>query len=554
MWTTVNNEAALGSSIKLTTSGMKSYTIAAILEKQSEGHKAIDVSAALQKKYLERFGLEVMELVSNVTSDTTASAANVAGLLGADQDDCEFHVLSLILAYSAGAKDNTRTTTTVDENNNKVKTRSIVTKGGAFPEGKEAILASKGLVSYFTKSPQRQTELGKIRAQFTLPAIKLSNPPDTRAAYLITMFRSIIGNNFLLDKFKGTCDEFDNLWNKLTNDQKRVMQEVEAVCKSIVDYTLGMAQSSNDTNSHLLTFYRTMVRDVIKRKYFMVMKLERQSLDVTLGTWPREKRKVEEFTAGGKKCLERLKHQLEDRLDTPTPLKCLAVLLDPVTKFFSEALLKEKANLFEETVALLREKHRELYCMIETKKNENSGDTVAAGNESEEDLELEEPSAPKNDNDDDEEEDDGGVLNLKAKIAPAKNRNEEGQGGAFDLKLEADKSFDKWMEEKPTWNDYLKEGAEAINTDGDGNAGLVELIAKFDTQKYYREYATKTFPAISLLARIHFSRMDNGAFQERVFSVAGNAQSNNQGRMNFDHMEQRTLLQANKELIREGII
>ena len=79
-------------------------------------------------------------------------------------------------------------------------------------------------------------------------------------------------------------------------------------------------------------------------------------------------------------------------------------------------------------------------------------------------------------------------------------------------------------------------------------------MAKFDTRKYYREYATEKYPAISMLARIHFSRMDNAAFQERVFSVAASAQSKNQAAMSFNTLEKRTLLQANRGLIREGVI
>jgi hypothetical protein len=50
----------------------------------------------------------------------------------------------------------------------------------------------------------------------------------------------------------------------------------------------------------------------------------------------------------------------------------------------------------------------------------------------------------------------------------------------------------------------LKDGVSPIDFDDGGNAKMVDLIEKFDTNKYYHGYATKNYPAISLLARIHF--------------------------------------------------
>ena len=79
-------------------------------------------------------------------------------------------------------------------------------------------------------------------------------------------------------------------------------------------------------------------------------------------------------------------------------------------------------------------------------------------------------------------------------------------------------------------------------------------MAKFDTMKFFREEGTEKWPTITILARIHFSKMDNAAFQERVFSTAANVMSKQQGRMAFDHLEKRTLLAQNRDLIRKKII
>ena len=72
--------------------------------------------------------------------------------------------------------------------------------------------------------------------------------------------------------------------------------------------------------------------------------------------------------------------------------------------------------------------------------------------------------------------------------------------------------------------------------------------------KYFKVDGTKEFPTIAILARIHFATMHNAAFQERVFSIASDAQTDKQGNMKFDHLEKRTLLSANRELIRAKII
>ena len=48
--------------------------------------------------------------------------------------------------------------------------------------------------------------------------------------------------------------------------------------------------------------------------------------------------------------------------------------------------------------------------------------------------------------------------------------------------------------------------------------------------------------------------MDNGGFQERFFSTAAHVQGENQGRMEFDMVEMRTLLCQNRDLIRAGKI
>ena len=72
--------------------------------------------------------------------------------------------------------------------------------------------------------------------------------------------------------------------------------------------------------------------------------------------------------------------------------------------------------------------------------------------------------------------------------------------------------------------------------------------------KYFRLKGNVDYPAVTMLARIHFFRLDNAGFQERVFSTASLAMSKSQSRMDFDHLEMQTPLVHNKGMIRDGII
>jgi hypothetical protein len=119
----------------------------------------------------------------------------------------------------------------------------------------------------------------------------------------------------------------------------------------------------------MLPFYRQVLRANANKSKFQVMKLGRQAPTTTLNNWPREKKSVKDFTDAGKKCLERLQKQIDERLPAPKPERSLAVLLDPATKKFAEELLNEDTSLFNATRSLLKEKHREVYRVLHGKKS-----------------------------------------------------------------------------------------------------------------------------------------------------------------------------------------
>ncbi len=102
LWTSINTNGILGSSIKLTTSDMESHTIACTLKKHNDSHAAEHVAQCLQEVYEERFGIDLSKEAGFVASDTTPCAHNVGEKLGSIQNDYTMHITSLIINYSVG--------------------------------------------------------------------------------------------------------------------------------------------------------------------------------------------------------------------------------------------------------------------------------------------------------------------------------------------------------------------------------------------------------------------------------------------------------------------
>ena len=80
------------------------------------------------------------------------------------------------------------------------KVQSIVTPGGAFPEGDRLVLVklSRTCGNYFAKSPKRKGKLENQRIAMDLPKIALQNFPETRVAYVVPTYQSLFANHYLL--------------------------------------------------------------------------------------------------------------------------------------------------------------------------------------------------------------------------------------------------------------------------------------------------------------------------------------------------------------------
>ena len=145
-------------------------------------------------------------------------------------------------------------------------------------------------MNYFN-SPQRLQKLESERAAIDLPVIRLENFPDTRVAFIVVLFRSLLCNHFLLDQHSVNATEYALLRDKLCNKDYRGMQEMEAVLSVSAEYSTGESQS-NSSNNSLLPWYRKMLLKSAHQDEYEVMVLTRQPGRTTMKRWPRETRKV----------------------------------------------------------------------------------------------------------------------------------------------------------------------------------------------------------------------------------------------------------------------
>jgi len=201
---------------------------------------------------------------------------------------------------------------------------------------------------------------------------------------------------------------------------------------------------------------------------------------------------VSDFTEIGKKCLNRLQLQIEKRLPVHDASDCLAVLLDPATKNFSEWLLGRE--LFLETKNLLKTQHQEAYTALKKMSvpQVNVESEVLANNENEPtenmaiSLDLKDDEDPEDLFDDSDEDIDGPSIVLP---------QEQPKDGEVDLISEADKVFEKWMEFTPAFGDYLVEGSETlVSNKTTGKVSFREIVSKSDTKKYYRTGGLAAYP------------------------------------------------------------
>jgi len=104
-----------------------------VAAKVNDSHSAANVATKLVAICNDRFDIDLQAVASGGGSDTANAAQAVQNVLGIEQNDCTMHIVSLLLSYSIGMRDNYKTEKTVDKMGKEMKIQYIVTPGGAFP-------------------------------------------------------------------------------------------------------------------------------------------------------------------------------------------------------------------------------------------------------------------------------------------------------------------------------------------------------------------------------------------------------------------------------------
>lgn len=156
-------DGVLGLSFHFIDSNMVVVTIADALLKINKSHSAANVADKLLKICQDRFGIDLQAVASGGASDTANAARAVQSVLGINQNNCTMHVVSLVLSYVIGMRENYKTEKSVDKMGNKTKVQLITSPGGAFPFGAKIIQSLKEIANYFSKLPQCKEDFKKTK-------------------------------------------------------------------------------------------------------------------------------------------------------------------------------------------------------------------------------------------------------------------------------------------------------------------------------------------------------------------------------------------------------
>jgi len=152
-----------------------------------------------------------------------------------------------------GSRKTNKTVKVTDEQGVMKKVQSIVTPGGAFSEMAWLVKISRTCVNDFAKSPKRKGKLENQRIALDLPKIALQNFPETRVAYTVPTYQSLLANHFLLTlSVSNADDDFHQFWSKLSTQDFSAIQKMETVTQILCTYTVNDSQQSNSFNTSLL--------------------------------------------------------------------------------------------------------------------------------------------------------------------------------------------------------------------------------------------------------------------------------------------------------------
>ena len=177
--------------------------------------------------------------------------------LGLEQDDCEMHVVQLLIGYTLDVKENTKTELRTDYSitGGKKKVTQIITLGGEFSNGHRIMTNAKEIGNFFKKSGQRKEDLDDAHKFLTYPTIATKNPADTRVAGVLTLYTTLLANKNLHDSMVPRNPQFTAVYKKMSEDDWETMCQMEGLLRPIHSYVVTTAQEDKASNILLRPFF-----------------------------------------------------------------------------------------------------------------------------------------------------------------------------------------------------------------------------------------------------------------------------------------------------------
>ncbi|EGZ24662.1 hypothetical protein PHYSODRAFT_325756 [Phytophthora sojae] len=247
----------------------------------NDGHDSKEVGKLMNNQLETRYDLDVNKTVRFTISDTAPGARKISRQFDSTlQTDSAMHALNLCIGYGIGLKENVRNEY---KNNPKseayVQTRTVVTKGGAFPEGGNVIRKLRALNNFFasSKSPERVARLKDVQKFHKLPQLAALVNIDVRVASTIKLFQRLIINFSAFQAFfqsANVAKDEKHVFNRITDAEWALVIQMEAIMH-VAELALVEAQSASMLSSTMyvllcvasarMNSYKTLAQRCITR-------------------------------------------------------------------------------------------------------------------------------------------------------------------------------------------------------------------------------------------------------------------------------------------------
>jgi len=343
LWTNSSKNCIVGASCSFIDRRWRPRHLALLAQVKSDGHYSEEVAQLVDEELKDRFGLDVNRMARFTISDTAAAARKISREFDSKlQTDCAMRALNLCIGYGIGLKENVRNVYVLDpETEVYVKTRRVVTEGGAFPEGGVVIRKLRALNSYF-KSPERVARLTEVQQFHKLPDLAALIDVDVRVASTIKLFRRSIINYAAFRAFfqsVGATKDTNDIFNCISRAEWELVTQMEALLERVADLALVESQASTILPSTLYVLLRVASTKMNSYKFSTYCLDGPRDPTTNEKNFPRVQLTKIDLAELTHRCIARTLHQTAERLPKPSYQMGMALLVDPRTKAAAKNLL-----------------------------------------------------------------------------------------------------------------------------------------------------------------------------------------------------------------------